>query len=64
MVYTHYISQTEREIMAYIKTITIKDQNGYREERWDIQGAKYDKMQDTLDEQLAEGTIFDWWIED
>ena len=50
--------------MGYIKTITIKDDSGYREERWDIQGTGYDKMQDTLDEQLAEGIILDWWIDD
>jgi len=49
--------------MTYIKTITIKDENGYREEHWDIQGTGYDKMQDTLDEQLADGTILDWYIE-
>ena len=50
--------------MSYMKTITIKDESGYREERWDIQGEKYDNVQDLLDEQLAEGVILDWWIED
>ena len=49
---------------TYVKRITVKYEGGYREERWDIQGAGYDKMQDTLDEQLAEGKILDWWIED
>ena len=49
--------------MTYIKTITIKDENGYREESWDLAGDGYDKMQDTLDEQLADGIILDWYIE-
>ena len=49
--------------MTYIKTITIQDEDGYREELWDLQGNGYDKMQDTLDEQLAEGIILDWYIE-
>jgi hypothetical protein len=53
----------EREIMTYMKTITIKDENGYREESWDLAGDGYDKMQDTLDEQLADGIILDWYIE-
>ena len=61
MVYTYDISQTEREIMAYKNIVTIKDENGYREEVWDFKD--YDKMEDTLDEQLAEGTILDWYIE-
>ena len=46
--------------MAYKNIVTITDQNGYREEIWDY--ADYDKMQDTLDEQVAEGEIFGWWI--
>lgn len=47
--------------MAYKNKVVIKDENGYREEVWDFND--YDKMQDTLDEQLAEGTILDWYIE-
>jgi hypothetical protein len=46
------------------KRITITDESGYREELWDLEGDGYDKMQDTLDEQMAEGIIFSWWIED
>ncbi len=47
--------------MGYKNIVTITDENGYREEVWDH--ADYDNMQDTLDEQVADGIIFGWWIE-
>ena len=48
--------------MGLTNTVTIKDENGYREEVWSFRD--YDKMQDTLDQQLADGLIDDWWIAD
>lgn len=46
--------------MAYKNIVTIKDENGYREETWLFND--YEEMQETLDEQLANGIILDWWI--
>lgn len=47
--------------MSRENVVAIKDENGYRIENWRY--ADYQKMQDTLDEQLAEGIILDWWID-
>lgn len=41
--------------------VAIKDENGYRTEAWRY--AEWEEMQETLDEQLAEGIILDWWID-
>lgn len=46
--------------MGYKNIVTIRDENGYREEVWAFED--YDEMQDTLDEQMLEGKILGWWI--
>ena len=46
--------------MGYKNTVTIKDENGYREEVWDF--SDYDEMEETLDEQMLNGKILDWYI--
>ena len=49
-------------IMGKPNIVEITDADGtYRLEHWDY--SDYQKMTDTLDEQMAEGEILDWYIE-